>query len=408
MSQISFSDIATNRGGSLTFRFPGDWMSHSCQTEGAQGKATYTETPHGYMGWTYGYVAQNGTTNTFTPFTLANYRSAHMFRDRGGWNDPASTAPPKYPFIGSNGECHPGVENGVNYWAVLKWVPPQTGNVIIRAFIADANEAGGNGVRFWLARMKNNSNNVLNSNRESIIIDGSTESYLGSYAAITVNETITDVNKIYYFVVGPDGDMSYDTTTFDLTIKYTSAPAAGSNISLTDQILKHSRYKSCLPRYFLANGNAGYDEAYEGTFTGTDVRTNVKASFTQEAFDITLPARTRALEDSAIGASVGNGELDVKLVFAPSWATSSLNLINVYPPAGVTFTPSYIERGYTATNASHELTFTNLVGGLYSCEGYVYKAAGVNGTSAFSFPISWTTSIRPGRVWVERDLQSYV
>lgn len=407
MSQISFSDIASNRGGSLSFRFPGDWMSHSCQTEGAQGKYTYSTTPHGYMGWTYGYVAQNGTTNTFTPFTLANYRNAHMFRDVGGWNNPSNNANPKYPFIGSNGECHPAVENGVNYWAVLKWVPPQTGAVKIRAFIADANEAGGNGVRFWLARMKSNTNNVLVANRESVILDGSTENYLGSYAEITKTETITDVNKIYYFVVGPDGDQNYDTTTFDLTIQYTSTPAAGSNISLTDQVLKHSRYKSCLPRYFLANGDPGYDDAYEGTFTGTDVRTNVKASFTQEAFDITLPARTFAKEDTLIGAASGNGELKVKLVFAPSWSTSSLNLINVYPPTGVSF-PNYFERGYTSTNSSHELHFTNLVGGLYSCEGFVYKAAGINGTSAFSFPISWSTSIRPGRVWVERDLQSYV
>lgn len=51
MSQISFSDIVSNRGGSLTFRFPGDWMSHSCQTEGSQNVYTYSTTPHGYMGW---------------------------------------------------------------------------------------------------------------------------------------------------------------------------------------------------------------------------------------------------------------------------------------------------------------------------------------------------------------------
>ena len=388
MSQISFSDIAKNRGGSLTFRYPGDWMSHACQ-DGGQDRSSYQSTPHGYMGWSYGYVAQNSTTNTFVPYTLSNYGRAHMFREKNSW---PSVSNFKYPWMSSWGECHPGHESGVNYWAVLKWEPPQTGTVKIRGFIMDNNEGGGNGINFWLARMKSNTNNVLAANRESIIFHGHTESYLGHYATVSMTETITDVNKIYYFVVGPDGEQGFDGTTMDLQIQYTSDPAPNANISLADQILKHSRYKACLPRYYLANGDAGYDDAYEATFTGSTVRSNVKASFTEEAFDIPLAARKRTLADTLPGTA-GNGELDVKLEFAPTWSTSSLNLINVEPPAGVTFSPEHIEKGYTSTNSSHEVTWTNLVGGLYSCEGWVYKAAGVNGTSAFSFPFFWRARI---------------
>ena len=431
-TNISMSNIA-KYGGPEMFRFPGDWMSKRNQNY-ADGGTSYAEQlagVQGYQNFKYGYTYTGSSTTPINQIrwydTGSHYSVSHGASMQGHMFAENADTGHQYPFFDWRGECHPGKAvagpgSGSSSHAIIRWKPPRTGTIQMEGMCYDGNlgdTVGGganDGVNFWIAKVTGDpqyadmttypileyAQTVLNTTAETwTIFEHST--------------TVTDTDDVWWFLLGPNTTQTHDTTNLSWNIWYTDDPSGGyEDLSLQDMTEKHCRYKVAMPRYYVPYD--GSDEEEHGQWYEDDAVFDREVSMGahRDAFIIPELIKTDEDHDTAAGVSTGNGSLTLKLA-SPNWAdqfpsageTSEVRLKNVNTTHS---SAPWFEKGWTTTT-SHEVTFTDMLGGNYGAAMKITKPyeADVGGVpnEAFTYELSDYYMAPPGMVFVERGMGIY-
>lgn len=352
---IAISTIA-KRGGALSFNFPGDFYT------GWHKYGSTNASIQGWRDWKYGYW--NRGSHKITWHNMGLNRSGHTSTASGN----IST-----PWINYRGECHPNPDNG----NIIRWRAPRAGKVRMLGQIMDANRAGGDSVAYWVARMKTLDGVVSGSNVSEWVQSPTTGGNAGTY----FNKGNISVSRgsCFYMVIGPRNNSSYDTTMIKWSIYYEScSDLDGLNLSLGSQTLEMGKYSAIMPRYYVGNKSAtwaNHGQNYKYLAKTPTYAAGKGLSFAdwQDSTIVPFVHRSNTTRDTHWYASVGNGTLNVNMIFGPGGAQwwgnatvirSSMQLYNHNPPA-IKKWPAGIKEKEANSGTSIAANFSGLVGGLY-------------------------------------------
>lgn len=410
-SNVSFTKLA-QRGGSLTFNFPGDVYSYIQRTGGKDSGL------QGYRGWKYGYSIGH---NMPVWFDTNNYDRYHFFKD-SSWGS--------IPFFNTGGEMHPARHGDQNYLNVIRWKAPRTGQVRMIGCMYDSNLGGGNGVNFWVGKMNIPDGLVRGSNIREFVLPAQ---HSNNSTALFNKSISVNAGDVFYMVVGPDSEHSYDTTVGKWTIYYESCPdMSNMNLSLREMVEDQGRYNCFMPNYYPNGGTKhGQLDWNRSNFSDRNTLHSVRASHMIHSTIVPDLIRTGSTHDTNIYGRAGNGTLQVSLVHGPGgaqWWGNAVNpdttmfLFNVNPPAAVApaiKANNYLETAAqtgnqwysgTSANPNHggsngQAAWTNLVGGLYGVEtGIKYT---INGQLIHWHLGTGHTFPAGSRQYVNRGLNAY-
>lgn len=388
-------------GGKYFFSQPGDFLSLYYR----EGRFSRTSSAmcYNYNGWRLGYSYDSNRNiqwlNDASKHTRDTWGMTHYMAENAHTGN-TGTDGYSGPWFNTGGECHPQVNNGTNMGCVYSWTPPKTGTVRIVGTVYDSNTGGGNGVLFWVAKLK-----ALNSPAKLANIDGgfivpTQDTQDETYITFDKTIEIDSLTKPITLYVGPNGEDGYDTTLVRLNIWYTDVDMTGDNISLRDMTEKENNYKVAMPRFARQDPALG---------TGND---DIKMSYHKDTFLAPDVVKLDESRDTLAGAANGNAFLKVQLLAPPTAsATAEFRLYNVKSP--VTESGVY-EKDWASADNSLSILWTGLigsVGGVYGVETRISKPAEtINGVvnPAYTFTLGSGGSLSPGMVFVERGLYSYV
>ena len=406
---ISMSQLAI-RGGKGTYRFPANWYGYTKRHgETAAGV-------QGWMGWRYGYATHPGGDQTVTWYNPATQaRNGHLFRGNSGVSI--------FPFMNVRGDVHPmtGMLN------VIRWRAGKGGRMRFYGFVSDTNSGGGDGVTFWLAKMKSVDGKANGSNVAEFVIPptGTQQTAIGGRHFNTV-VSMRD-GDCFYLVVGPNNESSYDSTNVTWNMYYEDVNFQNTHLSLREMTEDMGRYQVVMPNYRpskpgMSNrqlGMSGQNLSLQNKFSDRGELSTIPMSQWVDTTFVPEIQRTASSHDTAYYANQGNGMLQVRVAFNPGGAqwwssggtvtSSQLRLINLAPPSGVSFINN-VERDWTYSGAGSggaklSAKFDGLVGGLYGVEGKINWTT-PNGGS-YAMDISDTGDLPGWITFVQRGLTSY-
>ncbi len=401
---ISISQMA-KIGGKYFFSNVGDWTSKYYR-EGVSSR-TSSAMIYNYNGWRLGYSYDSNrniqwfndaSKHTRDTWGMTHYMAENVHTGNTGTDGYSG------PWISAN-ECHPQVNNGINMGCVYSWTPPKTGTVRIVGTVYDSNTGGGNGVLFWLAKLKTLDSPSTLANIDGGFIVPTQDTRDETFVTFDKTVEINSLTKPITLYVGPNGEHGYDTTIVRLNIWYTAVDMTGDNISLRDMTEKENNFKVAMPRFVSAAG-----DPIQGPYLGTG-NDDIKMSYHKDTFLTPDIVKLDESRDTLAGAANGNGFLKVQLLAPPTAsATAEFRLKNIKSPVTET---NWYEKDWAIADSSLSILWTGLLGsvnGPYGVETRITKPAETfNGVinPAYTFTLD-SNRLAPGIVIVERGLYSYV
>ena len=393
---IAMSTIA-KRGGSLSFNFPGDFY-HAILLYGQTSSSI-----QGWKDWRYGYA--NRSTGAVTWHNMSYNRSNHTSTTSGKIS---------VPFFNTRGECHPS-NSGMN---VLRWSAPRAGKIRVQGQIMDANRGGGNTVSYWVGKMKTLDGRATSANVSSWVSppgDGGSVGLLFNSGNINVSR-----GTCIYAVVDSRGDASYDTTVIKMSIYYEScSDLDGLNMSLGSQTLQMGKYSAIMPNYYVGNksatwANHGQNAKQIAKTPSYSTGKGLSMTDWQDSTVVPVIHRSSTTRDTHWYASVGNGTLNVDMVYGPDgaqwWGTattvrSSMQLYNYAPPS-IKNWPVGVKEKEANSGTSVATNFSGLVGGSYAVGSVIVWK--VNGREyAWNYTDGYSTVPGASLTFVNRGLTAY-
>lgn len=393
---IAMSTIA-KRGGSLSFNFPGDFYHATLlygQTSGSI---------QGWKDWRYGYANRNN--GAISWHNMGLNRSNHT-----------STASGKIasPFFNARGECHPNA----TYMNVLRWRAPRAGKIRVQGQIMDANRAGGNSVYYWVGKMKTLDGRATTASVSQWICNPKTGGNQGT--VFNVGSINVSRGTCIYAVVDSRGDGSYDTTVIKMSIYYEScSDLDGLNMSLGSQTLQMGKYSAIMPNYYVGNkshtwANHGQNAKQIAKTPSYSTGRGLSMLDWKDTTLVPVIHRSGTTRDTHWYASVGNGTLNVDMVYGPNgaqwWGTattvrSSMQLYNYAPPS-IKKWPSGVKEKEANSGTNVAANFSGLVGGNYAVGAVIVWK--VNGRQySWNITDGYSTIPAASLTFVNRGLTAY-
>lgn len=359
--QMSMSQLAV-RGGHATFSFPNNWRN-TIRREGARKTIT------GVGGWSYGY-AKPGTRQVviYDAAKDTHPNNAHILR--------GCDTHEVFPLIASNGHIHPHTDGAGNYQNIIKWVAPYTGKAEMFISVNTIHHACGNGIIFWLARMKSQSSPANGANVKGMIFgpkdmgniqsnqmgfnttrfngNSNTSNILPHfYERKTINITKGDC---FYFVCGPNSNPNCDSTAVQWeivykegTVDFSGTQRPGSDFAGVS--LRHATEELARGQVLMPNYRHGQNHEALNKFSDRGELSNVHMSdFLDTAFTPQMQ-NTGWVVDTNLYHHIGNGGIGVTSYFSPTMSdwwnnggsdrptitNMQFQLKNHNPPPGVSF-----------------------------------------------------------------------
>ena len=325
---MSMSQLAC-RGGHATFSFPNNWRNTG-RREG------YRKTITGVGGWSYGY-SKPGTRQVVI-YDAAKDTHKDNVHILAGCDTHAV-----FPFIASNGHIHPHTDGAGNYHNIIKWVAPYTGKAEMFISVNTIHHACGNGIIFWVGRMKSRSSPANGANVKGFIFGPkdmgniqsnqmgyNTTRFTGNsnasnimphfYSKKTINVT---KGECFYFVCGPNSSPICDSTAVQWEIAYQEGTVDFYNTyrpgaDFHGISLRHATEECARGQVLMPNYRHGQNHEALNKFSDRGTLNNVHMSdFLDTAFTPQIQ-NTGWIVDTNLYHHIGNGGIGVTSYFSPS------------------------------------------------------------------------------------------